>query len=54
MRARPPITVEIYSNARKAEFLLNNAVDQADYSESRKEVQELGVDPDSIPHLAHE
>jgi hypothetical protein len=45
------VTGEMYSNERKAEFLLNNAVDDADYSEARKEVRKLGLDPDSIPHL---
>ena len=50
MRARPFVTVEIYSNKRKAEFLLNNAVNDADYPNARKAVRRLGFDPDSIPH----
>jgi hypothetical protein len=43
--------VETYTNERKAEFLLSNAVDEADYRDARNEVWKLGLDPDSIPHL---
>ena len=39
---------------RKAEFLLSNAIDDADYRKARKEVRKLGLDPDSIPHLRPE
>jgi hypothetical protein len=46
--AVPP--VEIYSRERKAELLLNNAVDAADYEAAREEVRRLGLDPDAIPH----
>jgi hypothetical protein len=51
MRARAFVTLEIYDNERKAEFLLNNAVDDAEYLEAREEVWRLGLDPDSIPYL---
>jgi len=44
------VPVERYSPERKAEFLLSNAVDEADYRRARKEVRKLGLDPDSIPH----
>jgi AbrB family looped-hinge helix DNA binding protein len=44
------IPVERYSPERKAEFLLSNAIDAADYRKARKEVRKLGLDPDSIPH----
>lgn len=44
------IPVERYTPERKAEFLLSNAVDAADYRKARKEVLKLGIDPDSIPH----
>ena len=49
---RPAMVVpaERYSPERKAEFLLSNAVDDADYSKARKAVRKLGFDPDSIPH----
>jgi AbrB family looped-hinge helix DNA binding protein len=44
------VPVERYSPERKAEFLLANAIDAADYRKARKEVRKLGLDPDSIPH----
>ncbi len=49
---RPAITVplEIYSPERKAEFLLSNAVDDADYQSALNEVREMGLDPAKIPH----
>ena len=42
--------VEIYTPERKAEFLLSNAVDEADYQWAREEVRKMGLDPDKIPH----
>jgi hypothetical protein len=42
--------MENYSPERKAEFLLNNAVDEADYRSARKAVRKMGLNPDSIPH----
>jgi bifunctional DNA-binding transcriptional regulator/antitoxin component of YhaV-PrlF toxin-antitoxin module len=42
--------IERYTPERKAEFLLSNAIDEADYRRARKEVLKLGIDPDSIPH----
>lgn len=42
--------VEIYTAERKAEFLLNNAVDAEDYTQALKEVRKLGLNPASIPH----
>ena len=49
---RPAVTIalEVYSPERKAEFLLNNAVDEEDYAEARQEVRRLGLDPDAIAH----
>ena len=49
---RPAITVplEIYSPERKAEFLLSNAVDDADYQSALDKVREMGLDPSKIPH----
>jgi AbrB family looped-hinge helix DNA binding protein len=44
------VPVEKYSPERKAEFLLSNAVGDADYRKARKEVRKLGLDPDSFPH----
>lgn len=49
---RPAVTlpVERYSDLRKAELLLANAVDDEDYRRIREEVEALGIDPDSIAH----
>lgn len=49
---RPVVTlpVELYSPERKAGFLLNNAITQADYDQAVKEVRKMGLDPDEIPH----
>jgi AbrB family looped-hinge helix DNA binding protein len=49
---RPAVVVPIerYTPERKAEFLLSNATNAADYRKARTEVQKLGIDPDSIPH----
>jgi AbrB family looped-hinge helix DNA binding protein len=44
------VPVERYTPERKAEFLLSNAVDEADYRRARREVRKLGLDPDSISH----
>lgn len=44
------LPVERYTPQRKAEFLLSNAIDPADYARARKDVRKLGLDPDSIPH----
>lgn len=44
------VPVEKYTPARKAEFLLSNATTTADYKKARKQVQKLGIDPDSVPH----
>ena len=40
---RPAVTTPI-------EFFLNNAMDKDDYFEARKEVDAMGIDPDSIDH----
>jgi AbrB family looped-hinge helix DNA binding protein len=45
------VPVERYTPERKAEFLLSNAVEANDYRRARKEVRELGLDPDSIRHV---
>lgn len=49
---RPAVTlaVERYPAERKAELLLNNAVDGDDYERARDAVERLGLDPDAIPH----
>ena len=45
------VPVELYTPERRAEFILSNAVDDADYRRARREVRKLGLNPDSIPHL---
>jgi AbrB family looped-hinge helix DNA binding protein len=49
---RPAVVVPIerYTPERKAEFLLSNAIDEADYRSARKSVRKMGLDPDQIPH----
>lgn len=49
IRPAAAVPVEKYSKERVAEFLLTNAVDADDYENVRKEVREMGVDPDSVP-----
>lgn len=44
------LPVEVYSARRKAEFLLNNAANAADYRRALCAVRKLGIDPASIPH----
>ena len=43
------VPVEKYTPARKAD-IPSNATSDADYRRARKEVQQLGLNPDSIPH----
>ncbi len=43
--------VEVYSSQRRAEFLLNNAMNASDYAKARAEVKRMGLDPDRIDHL---
>ena len=42
--------IERYTPQRKAEFLLSNAVDDADYRKAREEIRKIGLDLDSIAH----
>ena len=42
--------VEVYTPERTAEFMLNNAVDAAEYDEAVSQVRAMGLDPDSLPH----
>ena len=50
IRPAVALPVEIYSDERRAEFLLTNAVDAQDYAWAREEVRKLGLDPDHVPH----
>jgi len=44
--------VERYSPELKAQFLLSNAIDEADYLQAEEAVRELGLDPELIPHVS--
>ena len=50
LRPAVAVPVEVYTPERRAEYLLNNAVDDEDYREIVKEVRAMGLDPDDIPH----
>lgn len=50
LRPAVAVPVETYTDERKAEFLLNNAVDAADHERARKEVRKLGLSPRKIQH----
>ena len=49
---RPAVAVplETYSQERKAEFLLSNAVEAEDYARNEEEVRKMGLDPGAIAH----
>lgn len=47
---RKVVPVESYTPERKAEFIVSSATTDPDYRQARKEVQKLGIHPDSIPH----
>ena len=44
------LPVEVYTPERKAQFLLSNAIDAADYAGAVAEVRRMGLDPEKIPH----
>jgi bifunctional DNA-binding transcriptional regulator/antitoxin component of YhaV-PrlF toxin-antitoxin module len=44
------LPVEVYTPERKAQFLLSNAIDAADYAGAVAEVRRMGLDPETIPH----
>lgn len=50
IRPAVALPIEIYTLERKAEFLLNNAIDKAEYQEAYREVEQMGINPNSIPH----
>jgi AbrB family looped-hinge helix DNA binding protein len=50
LRAAAVLPMESYSPERKAEFLLSNAVNAADYADAIKAVRAMGVDPATIKH----
>ena len=46
-----PVEVEVYTPERLAEFFLNNVLTKEGYLEARREVQQMGIDPDAIDHI---
>lgn len=50
LRPMVALPVEIYSDERKAEFLLNNAVTSEDYATAVKEILKMGLSPEKIPY----
>jgi len=44
------LPVEIYTEERKAAFLLNNTVTPEDYALAVEKVRKMGLDPEAIPH----
>ena len=50
LRPAVAVALETYSPERRAEFLLNNAVDRDDYARAVREVRDMGVDPEGIAH----
>lgn len=50
LRPAVAVAVEMYSPARRAEFILSNAVDEEDYQQALKEVRRMGLKPEKIPH----
>jgi bifunctional DNA-binding transcriptional regulator/antitoxin component of YhaV-PrlF toxin-antitoxin module len=54
IRAAGELPPEQYTDQRKAELLLNNAIDAEDYAQACQEVRRMGLDPAAIPHRAPE
>lgn len=50
IRPAAAVPIEPYTPQRKAEFLLNNAVEARDYTRARKAVKAMGLDPDQVEH----
>ena len=50
LRPAAVLALESYTPERKAEFLLSNAVDTADYAGALKAVKDMGLDPARIKH----
>jgi AbrB family looped-hinge helix DNA binding protein len=45
-----PAGPEVMSQERKAELLLNNAINRDEYQKLREVVRRMGLDPDGIDH----
>ncbi len=42
--------VEDYTPERRAQLILNNAVELQDYQEALDDVRRMGLDPEAVPH----
>jgi len=51
LRPAAAVPVEVYTPERIAEFLLTNAVDEADFRRAEKDVRAMGFSPGKIGHL---
>ena len=49
--ATKALEAEIYTPERLAEFFLNNVLTKEGYLEARKDVEAMGINPDSIDHI---
>lgn len=50
IRPAVALPVEVYTPERRAEFLLSNAVDAAEYEQAVQEVRRMGLEPKAISH----
>jgi AbrB family looped-hinge helix DNA binding protein len=50
IRPAVAIPVEVYSEERKATFILSNATGEEDYERALEEVRGMGLNPEAIPH----
>lgn len=50
LRPAVALPVEVYGPRRRAELLLENAVDEEDYRRAVEEVRKLGLEPADLPH----
>ena len=50
LRPAAVLPVESYTDERRAEFILSNAVDASDYASAVKAVRDMGLDPVRIKH----
>jgi len=51
IRPAEVVPVEVYTPEREAEFILNTAVDAADYKRACATVKRMGLDPATIDHF---
>jgi AbrB family looped-hinge helix DNA binding protein len=50
IRPATVVPIEVYTPERRAEFLLNNALNPEDYRRARAAVKRMDLDPDRIKH----